>query len=351
MSTAAVTTVLWLIVMTARLAVYLGMVAEGRIPASVIFTILAYKSVSHLAGLAPAALLLGTILGFGRLYRDSEMAALIACGAGPAAIYRGMLVCALPFCFFIAMLSLVVAPWADGRAYRLQKTAMAGSIFFGVTDGRFNELPGGNAMLYVEKVDADDGRLRNVVYQTEKNGRQIVLTAPTAFQEKRGEGEHFLVLLDGHRYEGSPGGGDWLMVDFKRHGVAIQEPEPDFSVMRTDTWTTAQLLKSVEPKKVAEINRRASLPLMGLIMALLAVPLSKSSPRDGRYGRLFLGVLVYVAYSNVLTLGQSWLEREHVPLVFGLWWVHVLGLLGWLAVIDSTVLRAVMRRFRALRAA
>jgi lipopolysaccharide export system permease protein len=340
----AVTLVLWLIVMTARLASFLGMVAEGRLPAAILFSLLGLKSLTTLAGLLPVALMLGTILAFGRLYRDSEMSAMVACGAGPTMIYRGLLNFVLPCCGVIALLALVVGPWADGKAYRLQKTAIAGSLFFGVNEGRFNELPGGEGMLYVETVDKTSGQMRNVVYQTRRDERIVVLTAPVAFQEARGAGEHFLVLLDGHRYEGVPGMGEWVMADFRRHGIALQEPEPDFSVMRTDAWSTAQLWASGEPKKVAEIHRRLSLPLMGLIMALMALPLSKSSPRDGRYGRMFIGILIYVAYSNALTLGQSWLERSHVPLLLGLWWIHGLALLGWLAVLDSDNVRWLWRR-------
>ena len=62
---------------------------------------------------------------------------------------------------------------------------------------------------------------------------------------------------------------------------------------------------------------------------LLGVPLSRSKPREGRYARVGVGMLIYISYANTLAIARVWIERDQVPTWVGLWWVHaVLALIG-----------------------
>ena len=59
------------------------------------------------------------------------------------------------------------------------------------------------------------------------------------------------------------------------------------------------------------------------------MPLSRSRPREGRYARLGVGLLVYIIYANMLNIARSMVARDEVPQWLGMWWVHViLGLVG-----------------------
>jgi lipopolysaccharide export system permease protein len=57
------------------------------------------------------------------------------------------------------------------------------------------------------------------------------------------------------------------------------------------------------------------------------VPLSRSQPRQGRYGRLAVGLLVFIIYFNLLSAGKAWIEKGSMPVAAGLWWVHALMLM------------------------
>ena len=68
------------------------------------------------------------------------------------------------------------------------------------------------------------------------------------------------------------------------------------------------------------------MPVSVLILAILAVPLSRSSPREGRYARIGAGLLLYVIYANLVSIAYVWVQRELVPDWVGMWWVHALML-------------------------
>jgi lipopolysaccharide export system permease protein len=87
-----------------------------------------------------------------------------------------------------------------------------------------------------------------------------------------------------------------------------------------------ELLADLSGERLAELHWRIAVPLGVLVLAVVAVPLSRTQPRAGRYGRVALGVLVYLLYTNMLTAGRLWLERGVIPEWLGLWWVHGLVL-------------------------
>ena len=61
---------------------------------------------------------------------------------------------------------------------------------------------------------------------------------------------------------------------------------------------------------------------MGVIMALIGVPLARLRPRQGRYARVALAILVFYLYIQLAIAGRFWLERGVTPGWLGLWWVH-----------------------------
>jgi lipopolysaccharide export system permease protein len=102
------------------------------------------------------------------------------------------------------------------------------------------------------------------------------------------------------------------------------------------------LLGSDEPEQIAELQWRLSIPLATVLLALLAVPLSKSQPREGRYGRITIGLLVFIIYFNMLSAAKAWIERGDIAPALGLWWVH--GALLLLTVLLLAVQNGVHRR-------
>ena len=136
----------------------------------------------------------------------------------------------------------------------------------------------------------------------------------------------FIVLYNGRRYEGVPGTTNFRVMEFREHGIPYRLPSVEDPQLEARAMRTAGLVASSDPEHIAELHWRIGVPMATLILALIAVPLSRSQPRQGRYGRLAIGLLVFIIYFNLLSAGKAWLEQDTVPAEVGLWWVHALML-------------------------
>ena len=332
---AAVTLVLVALLFTNRLVRYLGDAASGSLPGDMVLYLMGLKAVSYLALAVPGSFFLGIILALGRLYRDSEMAAMGACGIGPRELYKAVFALAAPLTVVIAWLALDTGPWAAREGREAEEVARETVEIQAIRPGRFIESSRRDGMFYIEGFDEDGARMQEVFLQTQQGGESILLTAREGYVESDPDsGDRHLVLLDGRRYDGVPGDPRWREFRFERHGVRIAEGAPTEVGVRRDGKPTGALLGSNDRRDISELQWRLSMPVMVITLGLLAIPLSRSSPREGRYGRLLLAVLVYAVYSNALTLSQGWLEEGALPPWLGLWPVHgVVAVLaiGWLA--------------------
>jgi lipopolysaccharide export system permease protein len=337
----AVTLVLWVIVLSNKLAGFLGEAAAGKLPGAVIFTLLGLKSIDYLVVLLPLTLYLGVLLALGRLYKDSEMAAFGACGVGPAQIYRPLLGLAVVVALGIATLSLYVAPRTAALGYEVRARAENTSDLSAVSAGRFQESGSGNMVFYAERVSPDHESLERVFVRSEQNGVPTLLTAQRAHTVRDAKtGDRFLVLEDGYRYQGHPGDAAYRVLKFNRHGVRLESIEVLNPRMKNNALPTEQLWDSAEPRDVAELQWRLSLPLAAVCLVLLALPLSRTTPRQGRFGRLFGAVLIFIVYYNLLGTSQVWVEKGVLGALPGLWWVHALPVLATLVLFYAARMRA-----------
>lgn len=330
----AVMLVLWGIVVVNRLVRYLGEAAAGELAGGMVLTLIGLKSVAYLATLVPLALFLGAVLAFGRLYRDSEMAALAACGVGYRELYRPLLVLAGAVAGGLLVLTLLVVPRTAGLTYQVEADARHRATLEAVSAGRFQEARGGRIVLYAREVAAEAGYLKQVFVRNLQVDPPMLVTAARARPETDPEtGVRYLVLEDGERYQGFPGDPAFRVLAFERHGIRMDGVGPAEPRFKHDATPTSELLAGGAPRDRAELQWRLALPVAVPVLLLLAVPLSRSTPRQGRYARLFLAILLFIIYYNLLGTARLWLERGQLPAAVGLWWVHLLPLAaaGWLA--------------------
>ena len=323
----AVLAVLFAVLSANQLIDYLAEAAGGELPGEAVAVLLGLQILRYLGVVLPAALFLGIVLALGRLYRDSELPVLAACGVGPARQLRGLLVLAVPVALLIGTLSTVVAPWASHTADVYGQQAARAADLGALQAGRF--IGGGEAgTIYAGRTD-EEGALREVFGHVRDGERETILRA------RRGEqlidpdsGDRYFVFEDGYRYDGEPGRQDWRVTEFDRHGMLVETREPREVGRDREGSPVPQLWASGEPADWAELQWRLAMPIMALALTALAVPLAKAEPRDGRYGKLLSAVLVFVAYFQLLSAARDWLEAGIVPPALGLWWVHAVAILA-----------------------
>jgi lipopolysaccharide export system permease protein len=322
----AVIGVLLLILMSSQLARVLGMAAQYEFPGKVVLSLLWLMTLQQLTVLIPIGLFLGIVLSLGRLYHDSEITAMTACGMRPMNIFRPVMLLALLTACGLAVLSFRVVPWANAAAQDLRAEALRSAQFGALEPGRFRSFAGGNAVFYAERV-SKGGQLHGVFARYRHKDRLELAVAERAEQRGAGQAEQEFVLFDGRRYEGVPGEPGWRVMEFAEHGIPVTLPELKSSKVRIQSRPTASLLDRETGEERAELAWRTAVPVMALVLGLLAVPLSKLRPRQGRFARIGVAILVYFIYSNVVAAVEVWMEKDAPGGRFGMWWVHGLMLI------------------------
>jgi len=322
-----VTGVLLAILLTNQLARVLQRAADNQYPREVVLQLIGLGVLGNLGIVVPIGLLLGIVLALGRLYHDSEMTAAHACGVGQARIYGPIIAFALVVAAGQLWISTSLAPSAFAKTSALRTAALRAGQFAPVSPGRFRTFGGGDAVVYAEGVNAD-GTLSKVFVEREQRGKVEVALAERARHEVAPDGlTHTITLYNGERFEGLPGSPKFRIMRFGEHMIPVQMPLPEDAAARPDAMPLARLLESSDLKSIAELNWRFSLPLMAIVLAVIAVPVSRLRPRQGRYARVWLAILLYFLYSNLISAGKVWIERGVTPARLGLWWTHALIIL------------------------
>ena len=330
-----ITALLLVLLLTNEVARVLSRAADNQYPRSMVLQLIGLGAVHNLTIIVPVGLLLGIVLALGRLYHDSEMSAALACGVSPTRVYGPVLALALVLTATLTWLSLEVAPQAMAEVLNLRGIALRAGQFAPVVPGRFRTFAGGSAVVYAQGVMAD-GTLTDVFVERSRNGVVQVALARRARHQVSADGNSLIITLyDGKRFEGIPGSAQFRTMLFAEHTIPVQMPAPTVDISDLDAAPTRALLHSADRSRMAELQWRLALPVMCLVLAIVAVPLSRLNPRQGRYARFGLAVVLYLVYSNLVTAGRVWLERGTVPAEVGLWWTHLVVLAGALLLIAS----------------
>lgn len=321
-STAAAVVVLLLVGLGGVFADLVSEIARGRVPAPLLFSQLGLRIVGYLPLVLPLGLFIGLLMGLSRLYRDSEMAVLAALGVGPRELLVPLLSVALPVVVLVGACSLWLAPLAERTAREAVDEANRSFLVAGLDAGRFVELPGGRGVVFVGELSPDGRRFSRLFVQMQRGERVDVVTAVEG-ELFLDAGGRFLRLHDGFRAEGQPGQRDFRLQRFELNELRLPDPESSNRNPLAGRPTPELLSPTATPRARAEFHYRLGVPLFTLALVLLALPLSRSPPRQSRHGRLIVAVLTYAFGTNLLLLGKAWLGSGQVPLAAGLWWLHL----------------------------
>jgi lipopolysaccharide export system permease protein len=342
-STFAVLVVVLIVLLGGAFADVLGDVARGKVPPGMLLAQLGLVFLKWLPLILPLAVMLGLMLAMGRLYRDAEMPVLVSIGVGPRRMLRPLAWMALPVVAGVGLCSLWLGPWADRVSERMIEEAGRNLLIAGMEPGRFTELPGGGGVIYVGAMSDDSREMQRVFVYRQKAQRFDVTTSQTGTLSVESERDRYLRLALGFEVEGPLAGGrDFRLMRYAANEIRLPE---DLTPRRKKTdlslQPTTELFGDPRPEASAQLHSRLAPPLLTLAFALLAIPLSRSSPRQARYGNLAVGFLIYLFSMFLMLLGTQWLEDDKVPGILGLWWmvVPLLVVAVWLYARDGAVRR------------
>ncbi len=331
-TTGAVTLVLMLVIMSGRFVKYLAEAAAGQLDASILFAVIGYRIPGFLELILPLAFFLSILLSYGRMYVDNEMTVLYACGMGPDKLIRYTMVIALVVASLVAWLSLSVSPSGLAKAEALLNAQKHRGEFAGMESGKFYSLRGGRGVTYSEEV-SEDGTMSNVFLAEPGNegskdpARVVVFSERGHSRRHKDNGENYLVLENGYRIQGVPGRADFQITSFEEYGQRLARARPgNRDRKKAGSLTTGALLSSDHPAHRAALLWRFSVPLLVLVVTLIAVPLSRTNPRQGRFVKIFPAVIIYILYLVILNVARSGVEEQVPMALLRFWGVHIIFL-------------------------
>jgi len=330
-TTLAVAFVFVALFMVVSLVKILAKAAAGSFPVKFVFTVLGLQTVEILSLMLPLAFYIGVLITLGRWYQDNEMTVLAACGVGLTQLLRPVLLIAVGFAIVVTLLAFYLAPVASRLIAQIKQDESGRYEAAGITPGVFNEIlqsdkarEGG--VYYVENM-APGEVMQKVFVATRNLDRQSVMVAKTGREvTDAATGGRFLVLDDGVRYDGTPGQGDYRIIVFERYAIRVELPAPALRYTSLHAMPTRQLFANPGRATNAELHWRLSKPVALLMLTLFALVFAYTQPRRGRYASLFVAIVAYFLYSNLLGVADAMLKRGRVPAELGLWWVHAVFL-------------------------
>jgi len=338
--------VLFGIVVISQLIRLLGLAVGGSIAVDGVMALLGFGAMSYLPVLFSVSLFISVLLTLSRCYRDSEMVVWFCSGIGLTRWIRPVLWYSMPVVTVIALLSFVLSPWSLRKAEEYKAKLESRDDVTSATTGMFRESKQDERVYFIENVDVESNRVGNIFVQSEQNGKVGTMIAQQGFQENLANGDRFLVMLNGKRYEGTPGQRDYNIVEFERYSMRIDAVSVKQSIPERRSISTIELWRNPSPWNLSELAWRLGLPISAAIIALLAIPMSFVNPRAGRSLNLVLAIVLYMLYSNMISVSNAWVGHGKLPPIIGMWGVHILMLgVTWVMFYRRMTLFSMRRRF------
>lgn len=312
------------ITLTTQLVRLLGQAASGAITSTSVAALLGFTLVSYLSVVLSLTLFVAVLLTLTRSYRDSEMVVWFASGMSLTRWIRPVLTFAVPVAIVIAVVSMMLRPWAVANSEELRRRLDSRDDVSAVTPGVFRESSRAERVFFVEAVSGNENLVRNVFVSSIQNGRHGVMVAARGFTEVAPNGDRFLVLQNGRRYEGEPGSTEYRIYEFERYAMRVQAGDAAQRAPTEKSVATLDLVRNPTRRNLGELSFRLGIPLGALILALLAIPLSFVNPRAGRSMNLVLALLIYMSYANMLSIAQASIAQSRITFSTGVLGVHTL---------------------------
>jgi lipopolysaccharide export system permease protein len=322
----AVIFVLLIIVLGTEVVHLLSWVTQGIIPFGAFLPYLVNSLFEFTVNLIPLSLLMGILLALGRLYHDSEMTAFTSAGIGPMQMYRPVMLVAIPITVLLAILLLHVQPKIAQQRALLAAEVRSQMQVDSLLVGQFNYASRGGGVLFLESKNEQSKQIENVFFQQQRDGRDNVDLAASTGNYYDDEGRRYMMMYNGTHYMGNAGSADFKIIKYKNYGVYIDR-KPVQAYMSEDTKSVSELWSSQRPADQAELQWRLTIPVATIIVAFMALPLSHTNPRSGRYAKLALALILYLVYSNLINLSDAWIAQQIVPVWIGTWWVHIIAII------------------------
>jgi lipopolysaccharide export system permease protein len=326
---------------------YLADAAAGNLPNDMLLEILGMKMMSLLPRLLPIALFLGVILALTRMSQDRELTIVSSAGIAEQFKIISILKFSMLFSIIVFAASFYISPWAEKEVREISHRAAIESDITGISAGKFREFSKGDTVVYVEDMDRERINMKNVFLQVREDDELGVLNSATArYVTMPDTGSRYVLFENGNRYVGKPGRRDYQITHYRTYAVLLKPGDDEPGDLHLDTFSTSDLWGDSRPHYQAEMQWRMSFVFATFLLPIFALAVNRHSGNDSRYVPVFICILAYLIYSNLLGLSKSMLYWDRIPDYVGLWWVHLIMLITILILLNINAVRTRLRLYR-----
>ena len=298
---------------------------HGQLPGVIVFQLILLRIIIALEVLLPTTLYLSVVIALGRLYRDAEITAMFACGISMTRVIRSVFLLSIITGAVVACLSLYARPWAWNQFFWLKAEAKASFDLTRMKGGNFYKTGGGERVIFADKVDNQKNRAKRIFIQTKKDDSLQIIYADKATQyEDETTGEPIIVFQDGQLYEFSQQSDKGLILEFDSSSMHLEPKDTILPKYKVKSVATKKLIHSNNLEEIAELQWRLTAPLSTILLALLAIPLSRASPRQGKYANAPIAIIIFAVYYNSSAIMKKWVSQGVIGALPGIWWGQLL---------------------------
>jgi lipopolysaccharide export system permease protein len=319
----AVFMTLFAIALTTRLIRLLGQAAGGKIPSDAVIAFLGFFALGTLPVLLSLTMFISVLMTLTRSWRDSEMVIWFGSGLSLAAWLKPVMIFALPLVAVITALSIFISPWAAQMGSQYATKLESRDDVSRVSPGVFGETASRDRVFFVESVSGDQSSVQNVFVSSSQQAKSGVSMSRSGHTESEANGDRFLVLEQGRRYEGAPGDQQYRITEFDRYAARIETREGKEPAVTQKTLPTWALVMNPTNQNLGELLWRVGVPISALVLVLMAIPMSFVNPRAGRSINLMIALLTYIVYSNLLSVSVARVAQGRMDFAAGVSMVHI----------------------------
>jgi lipopolysaccharide export system permease protein len=308
---------------TGRLLKLTDMVINRGVTLGEVLGLMAFVMPAFLELTLPMAVLLGVLLGFGRMSAERELTAARACGVSLYRMAVPVLLFAAVFYGLASWLAFSVRPWANNQLAQSLFRITRSRTIAGLKDEVFNhDLPG--MAIYVEHVSPADSGLRGVLISDDRNPGErntIIANRGMILSDER-HPSVTIRLFDGSIFGVDTDSRASHVTSFKTYdlsvrpgemlGMATREPEEMRYHELRRTIVRARATGKPDFEAESELASRYTVPLATILFALLGISLGMKPARGGQSERFGISVLLFFLYYSLMRVGETIAQRGAV---------------------------------------
>ena len=326
----ALTTVLILIFMSNEFIILLNRAAEGKIPVFLVLKLMMLQLPTLMVLLLPLGFFISILVAFGRLYSESEMTVLQACGYGPRQLIFHTYIIAAFVTAIVAVMMIWLAPKIAMERATILRTSGIQTLIQTIVPGRFRAISDDKVVFYVASMSrnhtlANHTFLARFVKKDEQFTWDIIWADKAFITKDTKLNEDYLILEKGKQYQGLPGTANYQVAEFDSYKARLPYPTVDFNKKDLSFASTASLwpLNNTNLYKAAELHWRIAIPMMVLTLTLVAVPLSRVNPRGRKFGNFLPAIVLCLVYANLVFISRDLIINAKIPGWMGMWPLHL----------------------------